>query len=268
MGQVVTTQPGAKRLGGGADRPRAMGDDDARGRGPSAARDHRDAVPSRPAREPPDRRRRDRVRAALGRPGARALWISGDTVLYEGVREVAEHVDVGTAIVHLGGVRFPVSGPLRYTMTAEDARRALRPARPAGDRPDPLRGLEALPPGPLGGRARVHGARRWPSACTGWRPARRPISPCERGRPADADDAGGVGRGGARRDRDRRGARAVGAVGRPSARRQQGRALPPFLGPAGAAARGARALGGPPGDGARTSASTRSPIRAGACTSC
>ncbi len=30
-------------------------------------------------------------------------------------------LDVGTAIVHLGGVRFPVSGPLRYTMTAEDA---------------------------------------------------------------------------------------------------------------------------------------------------
>jgi L-ascorbate metabolism protein UlaG (beta-lactamase superfamily) len=50
-----------------------------------------------------------------------ALWISGDTVLYPGVREVAQRFDVGTAIVHLGGVRFPVSGPLRYTMTAEDA---------------------------------------------------------------------------------------------------------------------------------------------------
>ena len=37
------------------------------------------------------------------------------------MREVAERVDVGTAVVHLGGVRFPVSGPLRYTMTAEDA---------------------------------------------------------------------------------------------------------------------------------------------------
>jgi L-ascorbate metabolism protein UlaG (beta-lactamase superfamily) len=49
------------------------------------------------------------------------LWISGDTVLYDGVREVAQRLDVGTAIVHLGGVRFPVSGPLRYTMTSEDA---------------------------------------------------------------------------------------------------------------------------------------------------
>ena len=46
-----------------------------------------------------------------------ALWISGDTVLYDGVREVADRCDVDTALLHLGGVRFPVTGPLRYTMT-------------------------------------------------------------------------------------------------------------------------------------------------------
>jgi len=49
------------------------------------------------------------------------LWISGDTVLYEGVKGVAERLRVGKAIVHLGGVRFPLSGPLRYTMTGSDA---------------------------------------------------------------------------------------------------------------------------------------------------
>jgi L-ascorbate metabolism protein UlaG (beta-lactamase superfamily) len=49
------------------------------------------------------------------------LWISGDTVLYDGVREVAERLDVGVALLHLGGVRFPISGPCRYTMTAADA---------------------------------------------------------------------------------------------------------------------------------------------------
>jgi L-ascorbate metabolism protein UlaG (beta-lactamase superfamily) len=49
------------------------------------------------------------------------LWISGDTVLYGGVREVAERLDVGTAILHLGGVRFGVTGPIRYTMTAAEA---------------------------------------------------------------------------------------------------------------------------------------------------
>jgi L-ascorbate metabolism protein UlaG (beta-lactamase superfamily) len=49
------------------------------------------------------------------------LWISGDTVLYDGVRQVADRLTVDTAILHLGGVRFPVTGPLGYTMTARDA---------------------------------------------------------------------------------------------------------------------------------------------------
>ncbi len=49
------------------------------------------------------------------------LWISGDTVLYEGVRQVAARVQIDTAILHLGGVQFPVTGPVRYTMTARDA---------------------------------------------------------------------------------------------------------------------------------------------------
>ena len=48
------------------------------------------------------------------------LWISGDTVLYDDVREVPQRLQVDVAIVHLGGVRFPVSGPLRYTMTAAE----------------------------------------------------------------------------------------------------------------------------------------------------
>lgn len=49
------------------------------------------------------------------------LWISGDTVLYDGVREVADRLDVGVALLHLGGARFPATGPLRYTLTAEEA---------------------------------------------------------------------------------------------------------------------------------------------------
>jgi L-ascorbate metabolism protein UlaG (beta-lactamase superfamily) len=49
------------------------------------------------------------------------LWITGDTVFYRGLREVARRITVGTALVHLDGVRFPISGPLRYTMTGERA---------------------------------------------------------------------------------------------------------------------------------------------------
>ena len=59
-----------------------------------------------------------------------ALWISGDTVLYGGVREVADRVDVGTALLHLGGVRFPVSGPLRYTMNGGEAIELCQLIRP------------------------------------------------------------------------------------------------------------------------------------------
>ena len=58
------------------------------------------------------------------------LWISGYTVLYDGVREVADRVQVDTAVLHLGGVRFPVTGPIRYTMTARDAVELCRLIRP------------------------------------------------------------------------------------------------------------------------------------------
>jgi L-ascorbate metabolism protein UlaG (beta-lactamase superfamily) len=48
------------------------------------------------------------------------LWISGDTVLYDGVREVAARLEVDVAILHLGEVQFPITGPIRYSMTASD----------------------------------------------------------------------------------------------------------------------------------------------------
>jgi L-ascorbate metabolism protein UlaG (beta-lactamase superfamily) len=49
------------------------------------------------------------------------LWITGDTVLYRGVRQVANRLQVVTALLPLGGVRFPVTGPVRYSMTAQEA---------------------------------------------------------------------------------------------------------------------------------------------------
>jgi L-ascorbate metabolism protein UlaG (beta-lactamase superfamily) len=51
----------------------------------------------------------------------RVVWISGDTVLYDGVRAMAGRWHIDVALLHLGGVRFPVTGPLRYTMTAREA---------------------------------------------------------------------------------------------------------------------------------------------------
>ncbi|HWT23212.1 MAG TPA: MBL fold metallo-hydrolase, partial [Solirubrobacteraceae bacterium] len=41
------------------------------------------------------------------------LWISGDTVLYDGVQGVARRLVIDVALVHLGAVRFGITGPLR-----------------------------------------------------------------------------------------------------------------------------------------------------------
>jgi L-ascorbate metabolism protein UlaG (beta-lactamase superfamily) len=120
-GTVVTTEAGAKRLGGNARglAPWASVELAAEGK-PTIA------VTATPCRHGPPLSRPlvgDVVGFALSWDGQEhgVLWISGDTVLYDGVREIADRLDVGTAMIHLGGVRFPVTGPLRYTMTAAEA---------------------------------------------------------------------------------------------------------------------------------------------------
>jgi L-ascorbate metabolism protein UlaG (beta-lactamase superfamily) len=124
VGVVVTTASGAGRLGGSA-----------RGLEPwQTTRLEAESHPPRPAIEitatpcrhgPPLSHPivGDVTGFALRWEGQEdgVLWISGDTVLYDGVREVADRLAVDTALLHLGGVRFAVSGPLRYTMTARDA---------------------------------------------------------------------------------------------------------------------------------------------------
>ena len=49
------------------------------------------------------------------------LWITGDTVLFDGVRQVADRMRVGTMLVHLGDVHFGVTGPVHYTLNANEA---------------------------------------------------------------------------------------------------------------------------------------------------
>jgi L-ascorbate metabolism protein UlaG (beta-lactamase superfamily) len=129
-GTVVTTASGARRLGARA-----------RGLAPWAAT--RLEAPGRPGitvtatpcrHGPPGFGRvvGDVVGFALGWDGdaGGALWITGDTVLYDGVRGVAGRVTVDVALVHLGAVRFPVTGPLRFTMTAADAAELIGLVRP------------------------------------------------------------------------------------------------------------------------------------------
>jgi L-ascorbate metabolism protein UlaG (beta-lactamase superfamily) len=120
-GTVVTTVPGAKRLGGNARGLAAWYSTtlEAPGRTPIE-------VTATPCRHGPPLSHPivgEVVGFALRWDGQEhgVLWISGDTVLYDGVREVADRLEVDTALVHLGGVRFPVTGPLRYTLTAAEA---------------------------------------------------------------------------------------------------------------------------------------------------
>jgi L-ascorbate metabolism protein UlaG (beta-lactamase superfamily) len=129
-GGVITTVAGAKRLGG-----RSVGLEpwagtclEAPGRPPIQ-------ITATPCRHGPPLSHPivgDVIGFALEWDGQAdgQLWISGDTVLYDGVRQVADRLQVGTAILHLGGVRFPISGPLRYTMTAKEAVELTQLVRP------------------------------------------------------------------------------------------------------------------------------------------
>ncbi|ANJ28703.1 MBL fold metallo-hydrolase [Agromyces aureus] len=50
-----------------------------------------------------------------------ALWVTGDTVLFEPLRRTAEELSIDVMLANVGGVRFGVTGPLRFTMTGRDA---------------------------------------------------------------------------------------------------------------------------------------------------
>jgi L-ascorbate metabolism protein UlaG (beta-lactamase superfamily) len=129
-GVVVTTVSGAKRLGGRARglEPWATTRLEAAGRPPIE-------VTATPCRHGPPLSHPlagDVIGFALRWDGQEhgVLWVTGDTVLYDGVRGVADRLQVDTALIHLGGVRFPVTGPVRYTMTARDAVELLGLVRP------------------------------------------------------------------------------------------------------------------------------------------
>ncbi|MQA36014.1 MBL fold metallo-hydrolase [Modestobacter roseus] len=127
---VVTTVAGAARLGDGARGlvPWASTVLTAPGRVPLV-------VTATPARHGPPLSRRvsgDVVGFAVHPQGAEGgvVWISGDTVFHRRLREVADRLTVDVAVLHLGGVRFPVTGPLRFSMTGRGAVRTARLLEP------------------------------------------------------------------------------------------------------------------------------------------
>jgi L-ascorbate metabolism protein UlaG (beta-lactamase superfamily) len=129
-GVVVTTVSGAGRLGGGARGLEPWGTTLLEADGKPAIE-----VTATPCRHGPAHTHLlvgDVIGFALRWDGQQhgVLWISGDTVLYDDVREAAVRLEVDTALLHLGGVRFPITGPLHYTMTAAEAVELLGLLRP------------------------------------------------------------------------------------------------------------------------------------------
>jgi L-ascorbate metabolism protein UlaG (beta-lactamase superfamily) len=129
-GTVLTTESGARRLGGNARglAPWATTTLEAEGR-PTIG------ITATPCRHGPPLSGPivgDVIGFALRWDGQQhgQLWISGDTVLFHGTQEVADRLRIGTALLHLGGVQFPITGPLRYTMTARDAVELCQAIRP------------------------------------------------------------------------------------------------------------------------------------------
>jgi len=59
-----------------------------------------------------------------------ALYISGDTVWFNGLREISQRFKIGTAILHIGAAGFPVMGPLRFTLNAKEAVRVVHALKP------------------------------------------------------------------------------------------------------------------------------------------
>ncbi|MDG4665274.1 MBL fold metallo-hydrolase [Mycobacterium sp. 236(2023)] len=129
-GEVITTAPGAGRLGGGATGLENW----------ESTTLTRDGLPALTVTATPCRHGPPLSRPIAGKVIGFAVsvegdertdfWMTGDTVVYPEVLAAAERLDVDVALVHLGGVRFPLTGPVQFTMTAAGAVDVISALRP------------------------------------------------------------------------------------------------------------------------------------------
>ncbi len=121
---ALTTDEGAARLGGNSLGLKTWQSIDLSTPQGGALR-----VVATPARHGPEGLNRGPVTGFvmfLADAPERAIYVSGDTVWYEGVAIVAQRFPVRAAILHLGAARVPEVGPFHLTMTAAEAVEAAR----------------------------------------------------------------------------------------------------------------------------------------------
>jgi L-ascorbate metabolism protein UlaG (beta-lactamase superfamily) len=123
-GTVLTTQAGANRLGGGAIGLTPWQSIDLLTPDGRILR-----VTSTPARHGPvggDRGPVTGFALALRESPQSAVYLSGDTVWYEGVAEVSRRFSVQIAVLFMGAARVLEVGPAHLTFTAQEAVEAAR----------------------------------------------------------------------------------------------------------------------------------------------
>jgi L-ascorbate metabolism protein UlaG (beta-lactamase superfamily) len=124
-GRVVTTNAGAERLGGNAKGLAEWQTMDIPSPGLRVMR-----VTGTPAQHGPAGEDRGPVTGFVLAPSSNeeaALYISGDTVWFPGVEEVARRFPtIRTALLFMGAAQVDAIGPYHLTMTAEEGVRAAR----------------------------------------------------------------------------------------------------------------------------------------------
>lgn len=123
-GTVLTTEVGAQRLVGNAAGLKPWDSIDLKSADGWVIK-----ITATPARHgPPDGDRGPVIGFVLSSADDpdNAVYISGDTVWYEGVAEVAKRFPVRIAVLFMGAARVAVAGPANLTFTAEEGVEAAR----------------------------------------------------------------------------------------------------------------------------------------------
>jgi L-ascorbate metabolism protein UlaG (beta-lactamase superfamily) len=115
--RVFTTAVGAKRLGGNAEGLLPWGEATLTKRGHGTLR-----ITAAPARHGPagiEPFAGDVIGFVVEAPNAPAVYVTGDTVWFDGVAEVARRFEVGTVLLFAGAAQ--TRGPFHLTMDVNDA---------------------------------------------------------------------------------------------------------------------------------------------------